>query len=89
MEVLEIGKVKSKELWSKEITCVECEAKLSVITNDLQHFHCFGTHFRHDYVGISCPLCAEKNAIKDVPEPIRKEILKLKSTFDGCDDSIY
>lgn len=96
VEVIKPGDAASWSDFQRTITCKEqvrnpggCGAILSITANDLRPYHWFGTHFKHEYVAVICPLCSHVNGVYDVPQPIRKKVLQAESTFDGLDDRIY
>lgn len=88
MEIAEIGMIATPDKWSGQRECDSCQAKIDFSTADLDHFHWFGTHFRHDYAGIKCPACGTILQCS-VPKPVREIAMKKQSVFDGTDQSIY
>lgn len=98
MKVLETGLVQSPESWKARVRCIikkrvpsdpkGCGAKFEAETKDLRHFWWHGTHFRHDYVGVECPLCGKITSVKRVPKSIQDKVLKDKGAFDGFSEEI-
>lgn len=89
MKVLKQGTVPAWEEFKQEIICSNCKAVLELTADDLRPFYCYGTHFRHDYCGVQCPLCNKVLPAHSVPDPIKKVVLLKDATFDGDDQRIY
>jgi hypothetical protein len=102
MEIVREGNVSLD--WSATFKCIGnssrgqngtsrgCGAELKVTENDLVTRHDFGTHFRHDYLALKCPLCGEFSSVRKDEVPARvfeNRHDPNNSTFDGEDYSIY
>lgn len=94
IKIVQVGNAPIESEFKTTVACASsksgCGATLELMAEDLRSFHYYGTHFKHEYVGIRCPCCSAIISVKDVPEPIRRKVFdRAASIFDGFDDRIY
>lgn len=85
-------KSKAKCKGDKTLKTKGCKAELEISEEDLTLFHYFGTHFKHEYLSVECPMCGSIIQNLEIPEYVikrwKKKHPRAKSKFDGFDDTL-
>ena len=85
-------KTKVKCKGDKVLKTNGCRAELEISEEDLKLFHYYGTHFKHEYCSVKCPICGSIIQNLKIPDYVitrwEKKHPRAKSEFDGFDDRI-
>ena len=85
-------KIKVKCSRDKVLKTNGCKTELEISEEDLKLFHYYGTHFKHEYYSVECPVCGSIIQNLKIPHYViasrQKKHPRAKSKFDGFDDRI-
>ncbi|MCX6793255.1 MAG: hypothetical protein NTY12_04490 [Candidatus Falkowbacteria bacterium] len=83
---------KAKCTGDKTLKIDNCDTEFEISDVDVNLFHYFGTHAKHEYFSVKCPICGKVVKNLKIPQFVidrwKKNHPDAKSEFDGNDESL-